>query len=899
MTIQGYYPLSKNAKDYSGSGNDGTAVGYTANDGTDTDVTYTDNPSGIGKVASFNGSTSAFTVASAVVPNAGVTTVQVRFKCSMNPATMIYFMDFAAGSYGQFALAWDTTNKPLFYLRSDWYAYFASLAAYIDGEEHVLTLIVNPGSITDCKLYVDGTSIARSSTSTGSDSVTLDQFKIGTAYIGDSSKIRIWNHELTLPEIVIEEASLYPVKGEGLTGSWTLNGNSNDTNNIIKGQGSTAHRFDGVGTKISSSITTSGSAGTVMGWVYRTSSTTQGIVYDTSYHPLLYFSSGKLQAHYSGASFNGGSSYSGQYTPSIDAWHHVGFTWVSGGAYALYSDGVAVDSGTITGTANGSGTVDLGYYSTNFLSGGMYDTKILDYAETAQEMARITSLGVGTISVTDDGNLQATEMNETGHKPLNMDYTVWEDGQTGSVGSWSTTGSGNTRVLAEDPWGKETVVWKTSDGTDPTYPVTGGIYHATQAIDPTKTYRMVTWERRVDNNGATSGRYYFGLNAYGTVNGVYRISGGAANTNPYFSWKAHDATPNLQGEWYMVVGYIHPHDYVGTANHTDTGFWNIDGEKIATVNYGDYKWDSTTTTARLRTLTVYHGNTAGMVHHSAYYRLDEIDGTEPSLNALLAGHDSRNIDLVRDKGGANEIAFTPMKDQATTNKFIETPFAENTNLLYNFNGNDKDYSGNGNDATLNTASLTTDRFGTADNAYEISSGDEINTGIGAGLNPSTTSYTLGGWFNVTVSSTNQVIFMFGDNTGSNQRAYFGTSGGYYSMGIYDSAYGTGSTILTDTNKHLLIAVFDSSTNTAYYYVDGQLAETKGYSSYTVVDNIQIGNYDATSHDLTGNCDSFFTMEGVALSQAEAQLMFESTSREKQMKVSNDGTYISNEIKEVI
>lgn len=78
-----------------------------------------------------------------------------------------------------------------------------------------------------------------------------------------------------------------------------------------------------------------------------------------------------------------------------------------------------------------------------------------------------------------------------------------------------------------DPWGKPTVVWK---GTN----TNAGIYYTPFPIDNTKTYRMTWWEKRVTNAAATYGRYYAGLNGYGSVNGVMRVGSTAHNTNPYF-----------------------------------------------------------------------------------------------------------------------------------------------------------------------------------------------------------------------------------------------------------------------------------------------------------------------------------------------------------------------------
>lgn len=48
-----------------------------------------------------------------------------------------------------------------------------------------------------------------------------------------------------------------------------------------------------------------------------------------------------------------------------------------------------------------------------------------------------------------------------------------------------------------------------------------------------------------------------------------------------------------------------------------------------------------------------------------YPRIDKIDGSEPSVAALLAGHDSRNYDLIDGADGGMIKTFVA-KDQTNT-----------------------------------------------------------------------------------------------------------------------------------------------------------------------------------------------------------------------------------------
>jgi hypothetical protein len=224
-----------------------------------------------------------------------------------------------------------------------------------------------------------------------------------------------------------------------------------------------------------------------------------------------------------------------------------------------------------------------------------------------------------------------------------IDHREWYDVTLDNPGAVVTTdfndfSSGNSITLATDPFGTTTRVWKTSTSSDPTYPSQGGIYVNTQPIDATKLYRMSFWEYRADNNSCTYGRYYFGCNGYGSTNGVYyKYIGGSLTTNPYFYSCAHTTGVCTDGKWVLMVGHIWPAGTIQSPDdHEDSGIWDVTGAKIRDINY-DFIWHPTSTTGRPRTLAIYHGDVSGMVHYTAYPRFDLCDGTEPTLEELIAG----------------------------------------------------------------------------------------------------------------------------------------------------------------------------------------------------------------------------------------------------------------------
>ncbi len=85
----------------------------------------------------------------------------------------------------------------------------------------------------------------------------------------------------------------------------------------------------------------------------------------------------------------------------------------------------------------------------------------------------------------------------------------------------------------------------------------------------------------------------------------------------------------------------------------------------------------------------------------------------------------------------------------TASLWAQVPSYVPTNGLvgwWPFNGNANDESGNGNNGTVNGATLTADRFGVANKAYGFTNCQYINLGM-SGNNFSTSNFTISLWFN--------------------------------------------------------------------------------------------------------------------------------------------------------
>ena len=388
---------------------------------------------------------------------------------------------------------------------------------------------------------------------------------------------------------------------------------------------------------------------TVSAWVYPTSpssSSNQQLVNFNSGYRLYHTANGRSLMY-----MNSGTNDHYVYGSTIPANKWTMVTWVYDKANLIckvYYDGnLNASSSNFTSSDIPKGFSTSTIFGSNFV--GLIDD-IRIYA-TALSDEDIKELYQTRASVDNKGNFYSNAFNETKHRPLILDYTVWEDGQTGSVAPFTQYSNSNRRVLGSDPWGKRTVLWE-SFSTLSTH--AGGILVNNLPIDNSKMYRFSIWERRVTNGQADYAHYYFGLNGYGSVNGVTVLSTGAISTNPYFTYGSRTSAivNDMLNDWVLVVGYVFPYDYTGEANHPEAGRYNIKGEKLGTTT--SFKWLPETTSARCRTYAIYRtgtGDSTGAIHHSVYPRIDICDGTEPTIAELLSGHDSRNIDYIRSNGG--------------------------------------------------------------------------------------------------------------------------------------------------------------------------------------------------------------------------------------------------------
>ncbi|WP_425392096.1 BspA family leucine-rich repeat surface protein [Ekhidna sp.] len=182
----------------------------------------------------------------------------------------------------------------------------------------------------------------------------------------------------------------------------------------------------------------------------------------------------------------------------------------------------------------------------------------------------------------------------------------------------------------------------------------------------------------------------------------------------------------------------------------------------------------------------------------------------------------------------NSIFGQPTSGLATSASFSMRSANVNTSTstlpdglvaYYPFSGDATDASGNGNDGTVNGATLTTDRFGNADEAYSFDGVDD-NIDIGNGVKPDF-PFTVNTWVNVAELGSNQTLIRTdtwdGTSTYHGVLVYIGGDGGLvieYGNGAASAS--TRGGIITDTKltanqwEHIAI-VFESASDIRAYF----------------------------------------------------------------------------------
>lgn len=142
-----------------------------------------------------------------------------------------------------------------------------------------------------------------------------------------------------------------------------------------------------------------------------------------------------------------------------------------------------------------------------------------------------------------------------------------------------------------------------------------------------------------------------------------------------------------------------------------------------------------------------------------------------------------------------------------------------------FNGNANDESGNGNNGTVNGATLTADRFGNTNKAYSFNGSSYIAIAHNSTFNMQQATWSV--WVNKNSSTTGNGMYIFGKRDNAQHQVTFCTGDGNMQLGwASGQAIGiNGGNIVS--SWHMLTITYDQtipSSNASFYY-DGILQGT--------------------------------------------------------------------------
>ena len=144
-----------------------------------------------------------------------------------------------------------------------------------------------------------------------------------------------------------------------------------------------------------------------------------------------------------------------------------------------------------------------------------------------------------------------------------------------------------------------------------------------------------------------------------------------------------------------------------------------------------------------------------------------------------------------------------------------------------FCGNANDASGNGNNGTVNGATLTTDRFGNTNSAYSFNGSNSIDIGVN-GFSTGNSQATLSGWVYITTNPAG-VSYIVGYGNPANQGAVFAT-GIYGSAGLFGTfsgaVYDAISNINCPINSWNLVTTVKEANGTIKIYLNATLIYTQ-------------------------------------------------------------------------
>lgn len=391
---------------------------------------------------------------------------------------------------------------------------------------------------------------------------------------------------------------------------------------------------------------------------------------------------------------------------SLNVWYHVSAV-ISLTQSKLYINGVLVN--TFTNSLNN----DIQYpTNTNQVSSGLCypsmsyatnmnvdDLRIYATALTAEQVKELYEVRA---SLDDKGNLFVGSLTSVPNKKRIFDYSWWNyigypsDRIPYPIWDLNGTGDENRFVYDTDPFGKKIIVWRCQD-TDAASDDDGG-WNSTIPIDKTKKYRFSLWVKR---SVAGNGIFFIGCDSVESTAGV-------TQGNPYWHVVgAGGADEEIQSEWKLMVYYVFPNGYIGVEEPNQgvykVGKGKVHGGSINRNCSSPVRWTSSAITCNFRAY-LYNSTDTTTKQEFCYPRVDLCDGTEPTIDELLNGYDSRNYDTYLEYGNINSLMKVKENGEFLCNEISEIGVVEGLVAWYPLDGHAKDVIG-GNDGVVNGASV--------------------------------------------------------------------------------------------------------------------------------------------------------------------------------------------------
>jgi hypothetical protein len=557
----------------------------------------------------------------------------------------------------------------------------------------------------------------------------------------------------------------------------------------------------------------------------------------------------------------------------VNNWHHVVWSY-NGTNLSCYLNGVLVGTAAYSYTNNPTHPFRIGGHG----SGQDFDGLIDEYIvyNSAIDQQTVNELYSSRFINDSKGNVIVKSITETKQRGVIVDWSVWENGQTGSIGRFGRNGdiAENSRVMGLDPWGKEIVLWQATP--DATSGADGGWNGTTFPIDRTKLYRFSVWIKR---NLSGNGTSYLGCSSNVSV---LNRNGLTSNGNPYFYYGSNMGATN---EWVLIVGHIFPADSPSGGFHPESGRYKVDGTYLG-GNISDFVWANTATTGGERTY-LYYCTDINVRQWWCYPRVDIVDGTEPSLNELLSGHDSRSYNLYKSKG------FSKQTGLEITDKTVYTPTLNEVGVIKNCVGwwklddNSQDFVNNSNGVDTNVLYSSGLKNG---GAKFNATNSVINITDNPILRPP--ELTLSAWLKIERWEGVRQIFLvkwtgFTCEISGGRQPYFSVQ---TDLGRVDSPYGP---VLNDNIWCHFVGTYTPGVGVSLF-INGALVGTTASNGVITYDGnpLKIGQYTSSAYFI-GTVDNVKLFNRV-LSQEDINRLY-SEQKGNNFTINKDTLFISNSV----